>query len=202
MMALGFDATGLSDAIGALPRHGGAAAGQHLAGHAFIGAVFLFVGSLLVAELLAGQVYQRSRFLTMLWPAGLVVAGLGMLIVTYIQPDGKALHLSLTLLLVLGGFVEARCRLGQVSRATADIIEVPALILGGFVIGPMHANGPMSSVIAQAHLLVGLVGFSLAGVRTMQVRYGGSAALEGTFGAGVMFLGLSLLLVQQVHSAH
>jgi len=202
-MALGFDATGLSDAIGALPRHGEAAAGGFAAGHAFIGAVFLFVGSLLVVELLAGPVYRRSRFLTLLWPAGLVVAGLGMLIVTYVQPTEKTLHLALAFLFFLGGFVEGRCRLGQVSRATADLIEVPALILGGFVIGPMHANGPlMSSVIAQTHLLVGLVGVALAAVRTVQVRHGGSAALDASFGVGVMLLGVSLLLVQQFHSGH
>ncbi|HEU4759497.1 MAG TPA: hypothetical protein VFT91_05890 [Dehalococcoidia bacterium] len=202
MMALGFDATGFAGAISALPRQGGDAGGRALAGHAFIGAVLLFVGSLLVAELLAGQVYGRSRFLTMLWPAGLAAAGLGMLMVTYLQPDGKALHLALAFLLFFGGFVEARCRLGQVSRTTADLIEVPALILGGFVIGPMHANGPMSSISAQSHILVGLVGFSLAGVRLTQVRYSDSAALDATFGVGVMLLGLSLLLVQQLHHHH
>ncbi len=202
-MALGFDATGLSDAIGALPRHAEAAASGFAAGHAFIGAVFLFVGSLLVVELLAGPVYRRNRFLTLLWPAGLVVAGLGMLIVTYVQPTEKTLHLTLAFLLLLGGSVEARCRLGQVSRAFADMIQVPALLLGGLVMGPLHANGPlMTNIGAQTHLLVGLVGFALAGVRTIQVRHGGSAALEASFGFGVMFLGLSLLLVQQFHSGH
>jgi len=203
MTALSIDVVGLLDVLGDLPRHAETAAGDAPPGHPFFGALFLFVGSLLVVELLAGQVYQRSRVLTMLWPAALMGAGLGMLIVTYVQPDEKALHLGLAFLLLLGGLVEARCRLGQMPRVTADTVQVPAFLLGGLVIGPLHANGAlMSSVIAQTHLLVGLVGFALAGVRTLQVRHGGSAALDASFGVGVMLLGLSLLLVQQFHSGH
>jgi len=71
------------------------------------------------------------------------------------------------------------------------------------VIGPIHASGQvMSSVAAQTHLLVGVMGFALAGVRLTQLRYGASATLDASFGAGVMLLGLSLLLVQQFHHLH
>ena len=168
--------------------------------HPFFGAAFLFVGSLLVVELLAGQVWRRSQALVMLWPATLFGAGVGMLAVTYFQPTEKAPHLALALLLLLGGFMEARYRLGHVSRTTADMFAIPALLLGAFVVGPLHATGPiLSSATAQTHLLAGLVGFSLAGVRTMQLRLGRTAVLDASFGAGVMLLGLSLLMVQQFH---
>ncbi len=83
------------------------------------------------------------------------------------------------------------------------MVAIPALVLAGIVIGPVHANGPMmSSADGQMHLLVGLVAFALAGVRLSQVRLGRTLALDATFGAGVMALGLSLLLVQQFHAGH
>ncbi len=193
----------LADAIGALPAHGGTNSGGAPPGHPFFGAGFLFIGSLLVVETLAGQVWRRHRLLTMLWPASLLLAGLGMLIVTYVQPDEKPLHLTLALLLFVGGYFETRYRLGQIPRSTADGFEIPALILGGFVIGPMHANGPLlSDVAAQMHLLVGIVGWVLAGIRLTQLRLGSTAALDTSFAGGVMMLGLSLLLVQQFHAGH
>jgi hypothetical protein len=82
-------------------------------------------------------------------------------------------------------------------------VAIPTLVLGGLIIGPMHTNGPISSSVpAQTHLLVGLVGFALAGIRFSQVRWGPTLALDASFGAGVMMLGLSLLLVQQFHATH
>lgn len=136
----------------------------------------------------------------MLWPATLLISGFGMFIVSYVQPTEKALHLVLAMLLVTGGVTEARYRLGQISRATADSFVIPALIVGGFVIGPLHANGALtSSIAAQTHMLTGIMGWVLAGVRLTQVRYGSTAALDTTFGIGVIALGLSLLLVEQLH---
>lgn len=169
-------------------------------GHPFFGAAFLFVGSLLVVEMLAGAVWRRSRLRTMLWPASLIAAGLGLLVVVCVQPTERSLHLALALLLLMGGVTEGRYRLGHIPRSTADVVAIPSLVLGGLVIGPMHANGPLlSSVAAQTHLLVGVVGFLLAAIRFLQVRLGYAPALDATFGAGVMALGFSLLLVEQLH---
>lgn len=199
MAALDYGA--LIPAAGLFPRdsvgHGNAPPG-----HPLFGVAFLFIGSLLVVETLAGQVWFRSRLRTMLWPATVILAGLGMLVVSYVQPSQKTLHLSLALLLLAGGYFEARYRLGQIPKTTADLVVIPALILAGLVSGPMHISGPMSSLAAQAHLLVGLMGFALAGIRLTQVRFGSSVALDAGFGMGVMLLGLSLLMVQQFHAAH
>jgi len=192
----------LVEAAGRLPMHGGTTDGA-LPGHPFFGAGFLFIGSLMVVELLAGGVWSRAFWRRMLWPGALLMAGAGMLLVSYVQTDSKSLHLTLAMLLLLGAYTEAQYKLGKISRLSADAFAIPALIVGGFVIGPMHANGNlMYSTMAQMHLLVGVVAWMLAGVKIMRVRFGPTLALEYSFASGVMMLGLSLLLVQQFHGAH
>jgi hypothetical protein len=199
---LSIDPAALAEVLARMPLHGGDGTQDRVQGHGFFGAGFLFIGSLLVVETLAGGVWRRNRLRTMLWPASLIAAGLGMLIVSYAQPTEKSLHLTLAVILLIGGYFEARYRLGQVPRTAADMVAVPALVLAGIVVGPMHANGPMSSTSAQMHVLVGLAAFVLAGVRLTQLRYGRTLSLDATFGAGVMMMGLSLLLVQQFHAGH
>jgi len=182
--------------------HGGTTGGP-LPGHPFFGAGFLFIGSLMVVEQLAGGIWSRAYWRRMLWPGALLAAGVGMIIVSYVQTDSKSLHLTLAMLLLLGGYTEGQYRLGKISRASADAFAIPALIVGGLVIGPMHATGNlMSSTLAQTHLLVGMVAWMLAAVKLMRVRFGPTLALEYSFASGVMMLGLSLLLVQQFHGAH
>jgi len=201
-VTLAVEIADLVEAAGRLPMHGGATDGA-LPGHPFFGAGFLFIGSLMVVELLAGGVWSRAFWRRMLWPGALLMAGAGMLLVSYVQTDSKSLHLTLAMLLLLGAYTEAQYKLGKISRLSADAFAIPALIVGGFVIGPMHANGNlMYSTMAQMHLLVGVVAWMLAGVKIMRVRFGPTLALEYSFASGVMMLGLSLLLVQQFHGAH
>ena len=201
-MTLAVEIADLVEAAGRLPMHGGATDGA-LPGHPFFGAGFLFIGSLMVVELLAGGVWSRAFWRRMLWPGALLMAGAGMLLVSYVQTDSKSMHLTLAMLLLLGAYTEAQYKLGKISRLSADAFAIPALIVGGFVIGPMHANGNlMYSTMAQMHLLVGVVAWMLASVKIMRVRFGPTLALEYSFASGVMMLGLSLLLVQQFHGAH
>jgi hypothetical protein len=201
-MTLGLELELLADTLGRLPMHAGHAS-EGLPGHAFLGAVFLFIGSLLVVETLAGGVWRRRRLRMMLWPAALLFAGTSMLIVTYLQSTEKPLHFTLALLLLLGGVFEGRYRLGQISRSAADAFAIPALIVAGVVVGPMHANGSfLHSAVANMHLLAGLAAWALAGVKLMRVHYGPTMALDAGFATGVMALGLSLLLVEQFHGSH
>ncbi len=200
-MTLAIEVGDLLEAAGRLPMHGDTTGGA-LPGHPFFGAGFLFVGSLMVVELLAGGIWSRAFWRRMLWPGALLMASAGMLIVSYVQTDSKSLHLTLAMLLLLGAYTEAQYRLGKISRLSADAFAIPALIVGGFVIGPMHANGNlMYSTMAQMHVLVGVVAWMLATVKIMRVRFGPTLALEYSFASGVMMLGLSLLLVQQFHGA-
>src|SRR6266540_2487951 len=197
MMLLAIDPGDLLGAVSRLPMHG-ATAGGALPGHPFFGAGFLFVGSLMVVELLAGGIWSRAFWRRMLWPGALLMAGAGMLVFSYVQTDSKSLHLTVSMLLLLGGYTEGQYRLGKISRASADAFAIPALIVGGFVIGPMHANGQLLySAGANTHILVGISGWALAGIKLMRVRYGPTTAIEGSFASGVMALGLSLLLVQK-----
>jgi len=205
------DAQEIGGVLSALQQHVHGGQGKALPGHAFVGAIFLFAGSLLVAELLAGPVSRRHRAMTLVWPAALFGSGIGMLLVTLLQPTEKPLHLTLAVLLLMVSYFEAQYRQGYISRQAADTFQIPALIVGGFVIGPMHANGPMlDSAITQAHLLVGVVSWTLAAVKLAQLGASASATvplslrvgLDYSFGFGVMALGFSLLLVQQFHGAH
>jgi hypothetical protein len=193
----------LAETFGRLPLHDGENGGDAPPGHPFFGAGFLFIGTLLVVETLAGDVWRRSNVRAMIWPGALLAAGLGMLVVTYVQPTEKSLHLILGLLLLLGSFFEGRYRLGQISRSTTDTFAVPALVVGGFVIGPMHANGTLfASAAANTHLLVGMAGWALAGIKFVRMQIGPTLALDTGFASGVMALGLSLLLVEQFHGSH
>ncbi len=193
----------LADGFGRLPLHGGGQPGGAPPGHPFFGAGFLFIGTLLVVETLAGNVWRRSHLRTMLWPGALLTAGVGMLVVTYVQSSEKSLHLTLAILLLLGGLSEGQYRLGQISRSAADAFAIPALIVGGFVIGPMHANGTLLySAAANTHMLVGIAGWTLAGIKLLRVQHGPTIAIDTGFATGVMALGLSLLLVEQFHGAH
>jgi hypothetical protein len=200
---LSIDVGPLADAFGRLPLHDGENGGDAPPGHPFFGAGFLFVGTLLVVETLAGDIWRRSNLRAMLWPGALLTPGLGMLAVTYVQPTEKSLHLTLALLLLVGAVFEGRYRLGQISRSAADTFAVPALIVGGFVIGPMHANGTLLySSAANTHMLVGVAGWALAGIKFVRVQHGPTVALDAGFATGVMALGVSLLLVEQFHGAH
>jgi hypothetical protein len=173
--------------------------------------MLLFIGSILVVELLAGPVWRRHRFLVALWPLTLLVVGLGLLLVTDVQETEKSLHLTLSVLFLAGSYTEFQYRSGRISRYGADAFAVPALIVGGFVIGPMHPNGPiLYSTMAQLHLLVATVCWVLAVIKLAEARLLNATSaslsfqtgLDYSFGVGVMALGFSLLLVQQFHGAH
>src|SRR5206468_7135769 len=150
---MAIDISRLVDGLASFPAHGGTTAGGTPPGHPFFGAMFLFVGALLVVEMLAGPVWHRARWRTLIWPSTLLLSGLGMLVVVYVQPTEKQLHLILAVLLFIGGYFEMRYRLGQITRTTADGFAIPALILGGFVIGPMHANAPLTDPASLMHLM-------------------------------------------------
>lgn len=202
----------LLDATGALPLHGGGAGGSSSTpGHPFFGALLLFIGSILVVEILAGPVWRRHRFLVMLWPMTLLALGFGLLLVTDVQHTEKSLHLTLAVLCLAGAYTEFQYRGGRISRYAADAFAVPALIVGGFVIGPMHSNGPIfHSTMAQMHMLVALVCWGLAIIKLWEARLltvptaslSLKTGLDYSFGLGVMALGFSLLLVQQFHGGH
>jgi len=206
------DPAAFLQAAGTLPFHGGGSVESSAPpGHPFFGALLLFIGSILVVELLAGPVWRRHRALVMLWPLALLIVGLGLLLVTDMQETEKSLHVTLAVLFLAGSYTEFQYRCGRITRYAADAFAVPALIVGGFVIGPMHPNGPiLYSAMAQLHMLVATVCWVLAVIKLAEARLLNAPAaslsfksgLDYSFGVGVMALGFSLLLVQQFHGGH
>ena len=164
-------------------------------GHRAFGAGFLFVGCLLVVETLAGRVWFRSRLRTLIWPAAVIALGLGMFVVTYFDSNQKPVHFLVGLLLLAAGIFEARYRLGHIPRTRADLLIIPAVFFAGVLMGPVHAGGAMTTVAGQRHMLVGLTGMALAGVRAIQAVQPRSANLGATFGALVIAVALQFLLM-------
>lgn len=194
--------SGLADVASHLPAHGGTPDGSALTVHPFFGALFVFLGSILIVELLAGNVWRRSVLRRLMWPGALVLMGLALVLVSVVQSTDKTLHFTLAVLFLSGGLMEGRYQLGQIPRRAANAFAIPAFIVGGLVIGPLHVDGVGASASAQAHLLVGVSGWALAGVKLAQLGLRRPVSLDYTFGFGVMVLGLSLLLVEQFHHAH
>ena len=117
--------------------------------HWLYGAVFLILGGVLVVESLAGGVWHRSRLRALVWPSTLVALGLGVVIVSYVDSDQRLIHFLLGVSLVACGVFEARQRLRQIPRRSADIVVVFVLVLSGILIGPFHYEGAILSDGAQ-----------------------------------------------------
>ncbi len=169
--------------------------------HKPYGAAFLLLGGLLVVESLAGSVWHRSRLRTLIWPAALMAVGFGILVVTYAGPSEPWIHYLLGALFIAGGAFEARYRLHQITRTSADIVVVSSLVLGALLIGPIHYEGAIVSASAIRHLLMGPTAVALAGARLGQSFRPSSMAMAAVFGMLFMTFALQLLLIPTDHHA-
>lgn len=191
--------TNVMDIMGALP-HGIIGGIPSLPeAHWLYGAGFLILGGLLVVESLAGGVWHRSRLRTLVWPGALVALGLGVVIVSYVDPTQRLIHFLLGVSLVACGVFEARQRLRQIPRRSADLVVVLVLLLSGILIGPFHYQGAILSDAAQRHVLMGVTTFVLAGLRVGQSFRPTSASLAAVFGIVFMALAFQLLLMPGQH---
>lgn len=133
--------------------------------HAF-GAGLLLVAVLIAAESFAGKVWHRSMLRRMLFPAILVFLGWGMVLVAFIEPAARLVHVIMGVPMIAGGWAEARYRLGEVDRSYADKLIVPALLLAGIDTLGFHVSGPAPVVVS--HIGLGLIVIGLAGLRLYQ----------------------------------
>lgn len=163
--------------------------------HRLFGAGFLFVGVLLLVETLAGGVWHRHQLRSLIWPGAVMFLGAGMLIVSAIEPSDRLIHFTIGLLMLAAGVVEARHRLGYISRGKADLLVVPALIAGALEIGVFHLHGSIGSHTARAHALLGLTVGAIALARLYQGRQLASMGRSSFMGVAVMLLGLELLAI-------
>ena len=68
--------------------------------------------------------------------------------------------------MIVGGWAEARYRLGEMDRKYADALIVPALCLAAFDTLSFHTTGSMAVVLS--HVGIGLIVFLVAGLRLYQ----------------------------------
>lgn len=191
--------TNVMDIMGALPFGIKGGIPSLPEAHWLYGAGFLILGGLLVVESLAGGVWHRSRLRALVWPGALVALGLGVVIVSYVDPTQRLIHFLLGVSLTACGVFEARQRLRQIPRRSADLVVVLVLVLSGILIGPFHYQEAILSEAAQRHLLMGVTTFVLAGIRVRQSFRPTSTSLAAVFGIVFMALAFQLLLMPGEH---
>ena len=158
------------EGAGALPHHGlHGYIPEPAESHHLFGAAFLFIGVLLIVETLAGSVWHRSRLRTTLWPAAIMSLGAGMVVVTALEPNDRLIHFTIGIIMLAAGWFEYRHRMGEVSRRTADLLILPALIAGALEIGVFHFHGSFNNS-ASVHVLLGLTTAMMVFVRVYQSR--------------------------------
>lgn len=160
--------------------------------HHLFGAAFLLVGGLLAAESLAGRVWHRNRIRTLIWPATIMFLGVGMLIVTALEPNDRVIHFTIGLIMIAAGYYEARYRLKEIPRRSADWLVLPALIAGSLEIGVFHFHGSLNNS-GLIHILMGITVAGMAFVRFYQGREPSSMPRHALMSVVVVVLALELL---------
>jgi hypothetical protein len=159
--------------------------------HHWFGAGFLFFGSILVVECLSGGVWFRSRLRAALWPAGAMFMGEGLIVVAFLDPQDRLIHLTVGALVLMAGWSEMRYRFGQMSRFSADLLVVPALLSSGFEMGVIHGKG--ETITAVGHAVMGVMAAMMAGARLYQAKQ--PASFGRNVITGVLVLGLAAILL-------
>ena len=134
--------------------------------HHVFGGGLLFVAALTAVEAVAGEVWHRSRVRRMLFPAILIFLGWGLVLVAFIEPYARLVHVTMGLPMMVGGWTEARYRLGEIDRKYADALIVPSLGLAAFDTLAFHTTG--TAPVVASHVGVGLLVFLIAGLRLYQ----------------------------------
>jgi hypothetical protein len=162
--------------------------------HRFFGAGFLFIGVLLVVEVVAGNVWFQNRLRTLIWPVMAMTCGEGLIVVSMLDPVDRAIHFTVGLLVLGAGWLELRFRLGKSSRTSTDLVVVPALLAGGFEMGVVHARGTAFTTVG--HMAMGMTAAMMAGARLYQGRRPSSFSRNLATGFLVIALALILLVLQ------
>ncbi|MCH6555892.1 MAG: hypothetical protein IH797_04685 [Chloroflexi bacterium] len=181
------------DGAGALPHHElHGYIPEPAESHHLFGAAFLFIGVLLIVETLAGSVWHRNRLRTTLWPAAIMSLGAGMVVVTALEPNDRLIHFTIGIIMLAAGWFEYRHRMGEVSRRTADLLIVPALIAGALEIGVFHFHGSFNN-FGSVHVLMGVTAAMMALVRVYQSRLLTSPPRHAFMGVMVIALAFELM---------
>jgi hypothetical protein len=162
--------------------------------HRFFGAGFLFLGVLLVVEVLAGNIWFRSRIRGAIWPVMAMGMGEGLIIVAFLDPKDNAIHFTVGALVLIAGWLELRYRSGQITTFAVNAFVVPALLAGGFEMGVVHGRG--DALTAYGHIAMGLTAAMMAGARILESRDPMSIGRRMLMGVFVIALASILLFLQ------
>jgi hypothetical protein len=157
--------------------------------HAF-GAGLLLVAALIAVESLSGAVWHRSMVRRLLFPAVLVFLGWGMVVVAFIEPNARLVHVIMGLPMIAGGWAEAKYRLGELDRKFADALIVPALVLAGIDVLGFHLSGP--TPVVASHAALGVLVIGMAGLRLYQSAQPSSVYRSMLISLGLVAIGLVL----------
>jgi hypothetical protein len=133
--------------------------------HHTFGSGFILLACLMAAERMSGSVWFRSRFRMMIFPATLIVLGWGMLVVTAVEPNARIAHFAMGVPMIVGGWAEARYRLGQMPRSFADACIIPALFFAAVDTAGFHLTGSPTSPGFLTHGSLVVTSVGLAGLR-------------------------------------
>jgi hypothetical protein len=165
-----------------------------LESHHTFGTGFIVIGSLMAAEGLGGSVWHRSQLRRLILPAMLVFLGWGMIVVTFVEPQARLVHLAMGLPLIVGGWAEAHHRAGAMSRRYADAFVVPALLIAAFDTAAFHVSGAPLSGGFITHLSLAITAVAIAGARLYQAQSPTSLPRALLLAAFVGLIGLELYL--------
>jgi hypothetical protein len=157
--------------------------------HAF-GAGLIFIACLLVAESLAGKVWHRSIARRMLFPGILIFLGWGMVLVAFIEPSARLVHVTMGLPMIAGGWAEGRYRLGEMDRKYADALIVPALALASIDTLGFHVSGEMPVIMS--HVGLGIIVLLMAALRLYQSAMPASLNRSLLISLAIALVGLDL----------
>lgn len=160
--------------------------------HHLFGAGFLFIGSLMTVESVAGGVWHRSRLRTLLFPAVLIFLGWGMVVVTAVEPRARLVHLSMGLPMIAGGWAEARSRLEDFPRKYADVLIATGLVLAALDTVLFHLSGDTGTVVTHTGLAV--LAVIVAGLRLHWSKKPDSLARSLLVSGTVAVIGFDLWL--------
>ena len=184
------------EAAGSLPFHQVGAVQGYIPNpgenHHLFGAAFLLIGVLLIVETLAGGVWHRSRLRTAIWPTTIMYLGIGIIVVTALDTSQRPIHFTIGVIMLVAGYMEFRYRLGEVSRRTADLFVIPALIAGALEIGAFHFHGSFNNS-GTVHVLLGITTAVMVAVRLLQSRQPLSMPRHAFMGVLAAALALELL---------
>ena len=150
----------------------------------------IFLALLLVAESLGGKVWHRSMTRRMLFPRILIFLGIGMVLVAFIEPQARLVHVTMGLPMIAGGWAEGRYRLGELDRKYADVLVVPALVLAAIDTLAFHVSGETTVIVS--HVGLGLLVLVIAGLRLYQSAQPASMYRSLLISLAIALVGLDL----------